>query len=58
VRKKLAIKTAYVLSFTRHNFSQQPEFIRKENRLQEAVKLNTGSGETRWGHEDERKGSK
>jgi hypothetical protein len=39
----LAIKTASVLSFTRHNFNHIPEFIRKENKLQEEVELNTGS---------------
>jgi hypothetical protein len=46
---KLAIKTTYVLSFTRHNFNHPPEFIRKENKLQEEVELNTGSREKKGG---------
>jgi hypothetical protein len=55
---KLAIKTAQILSFKRHNFNHLPEIIRKENMLQEEVELNTGSGGKRWCHESERKGSR
>jgi len=38
----------------RHYFNHLPEFIRKDNKLQEEVELNTGSGEKRWCHEGER----